>query len=349
VLAAPRGDAFRLRGLLVGLTDAAAREREERILARPRLHGKVVCGHANLAKCQDDRVREVPLTGHDHQAPVVFQAAHLGQGGQQRLVEGGRGPEAHDLASCGRFGKTRRRVDGDDAPRVDERHLVAQVLGLLHVMGHEQGRDPSVPHRLHQVPGVAPGLRVEPGGQLVQHGDRRAADQGERDRESLLLSARQIPEERLALVGQAEGLHEVLRIVRVPVEGGVQQQGLSCSQLGWLGALLQLHAHPLAQRGVVRERIEAEHPDRPSVRHAEPGDALHGRGLACAVRAKQAEDLALGHAETDVLDRYSRPITPVQVRNLDDRHAGSPNALGQTRPGSSVRLKTGNRKRWQAG
>ena len=147
MLAAPRGDAFRLRGLLVGPTDAAAREREERILQRPRLHGKVVCGHADLAKCQDDRVREVPLTGHDHQAPVVFQAAHLGQGGQQRLVEGGRGPQAHDLASCGRFGQARRRVGGDDAPRVDERHLVAQVLGLLHVMGHEHGRDPSVPHR----------------------------------------------------------------------------------------------------------------------------------------------------------------------------------------------------------
>jgi hypothetical protein len=82
VLAVPRDDTFRLRGLVVGLTDAAAREREERMLERPRLHGKVVCGHADLRECQDDRVREVPLTGHDHQAPVVFQAAHLGEAGQ---------------------------------------------------------------------------------------------------------------------------------------------------------------------------------------------------------------------------------------------------------------------------
>lgn len=82
MLAVPRDDTFRLRGLVVGLTDAAAREREERILERPRLHGKVACGHTDLRKCQDDRVREVPLTGHDHQAPVVFQAAHLGEAGQ---------------------------------------------------------------------------------------------------------------------------------------------------------------------------------------------------------------------------------------------------------------------------
>jgi hypothetical protein len=190
---------------------------------------KVVCAHADLHKRQDDRVHEVAPTGHDYPAPVVFHAAHLGKAGQQRLVEVGRGPEAHELASCGPFGKARRRVDGDDASRVDDRHPVAQVPGLLHVVGREHGRDPSVPHRLQLVPRVASGLRVEPGGQLVQHSDRRAADQGERDRQWLLLSAREIPEEPLALVGQAEGLHEPLRIVRVAGFAGVS---VACEPTG---------------------------------------------------------------------------------------------------------------------
>ena len=349
MLAAPRGDAFRLRGLLVGLTDAAAREREERILQRPRLHGKVVCGHADLAKCQDDRVREVPLTGHDHQAPVVFQAAHLGQGGPQRLVEGGRGrkrttlpPAAGSARRAGVSVATMRPAS--TSATWSHRCWASSMSWVTSRVATPRSRTAFTRSQVsRRACGSSPVVSSS-----------STAIVGRPIKESAMESRCFCPPDRSLknvsrLSDRPRGLHEVLRIVRVPVEGGVQQQGLSCSQLGWLGALLQLHTHPLAQRGVVRERIEAEHPDRPSVRHAEPDDALHGRGLACAVRAKQAEDLALGHAETDVLDRYSRPITPVQVRNLDDRHAGSPNALGQTRPGSSVRLKTGNRKRWQAG
>ena len=228
-----------------------------------------------------------------------------------------------------------RGVDGDDAPRVDQRHPVAEVLSLLHVVGYQQGRDAPVTHRPDQVPGVAPGLRVQPGRQLVQHRDRRPPDQGERDRQSLLLSAREVPEERPALVGQAQGRHELLRVVRVPVEGGVEQQGLCGSQLRRLGALLQLHAHPLAQHGVVHERIEAEHPDSPCVRHAEPDDALHGRRLASAVGAEQAEDLALGHRETPHIACADAKPRRSPLRPSQRLWAGS--------PGSSVLLQEGNR------
>jgi hypothetical protein len=64
-------------------------------------------------------------------------------------------------------------------------------------MGHPAGAD-----ALDQRPGVAPGLRVEAGGQLVEHGHLRAPGQRQRDRERLLLAAGQLAVPGAALPGQ---------------------------------------------------------------------------------------------------------------------------------------------------
>jgi hypothetical protein len=54
--------------------------------------------------------------------------------------------------------------------------------GLAHGLG---AGDAPVPDAGDQRPGIAPGLRVEAGGELVQHGDLRVADQGKRHRKPL--------------------------------------------------------------------------------------------------------------------------------------------------------------------
>jgi len=64
------------------------------------------------------------------------------------------------------------------------------------------------------VPGVAARLRVQPGGQLVEDRDLRVADEGERDRQPLLLAAGQLREPGTELVGEAQ-----LADQRVPVGG----------------------------------------------------------------------------------------------------------------------------------
>src|SRR5690606_996261 len=53
-------------------------------------------------------------------------------------------------------------------------------------VGDQQDRDPAVADLLDQLSSVAAGLRVQPGGQLVQYRDLRVAHQGERDRQPLL-------------------------------------------------------------------------------------------------------------------------------------------------------------------
>ena len=72
---------------------------------------------------------------------------------------------------------------------LDNRHAIAEALGLLHQMRGEQHRLATLANAAHHVPDRAPGLRIEPGRQLVEQDDLGIVDQRERDEEPLLLTA----------------------------------------------------------------------------------------------------------------------------------------------------------------
>ena len=95
---------------------------------------------------------------------------------------------------------------------------------------------------LDELPGVAAGARVEPGGQLVEDDDPGVADQRERDEQALLLAAGELAEPGGQLGGQAEAFGERAPVGRVRVEGGVQLQRLADGELGLQLALLELGA-----------------------------------------------------------------------------------------------------------
>ncbi len=105
-----------------------------------------------------------------------------------------------------------------EAARVDQRDAVGQALGLLHEVGHQDDRHAAGPDVLDELPRVAPGLRVEAGRELVEDRDLRVADERERDREPLLLAARELPEGGPALVGEPEIVQQPLRIAGLRVE-----------------------------------------------------------------------------------------------------------------------------------
>ena len=71
---------------------------------------------------------------------------------------------------------------------------VAEPLGLVHEVGDQQDGDAGGAHAFDQPPRFAAGVRVEPGGQLVEDGQLGVAHQRERDRHALLLAAGQLPE-----------------------------------------------------------------------------------------------------------------------------------------------------------
>ena len=164
---------------------------------------------------EDHRVDQLSGPGDDDVGAAAGDRAHLGKLAQQAVVEGGRGNEAHARPAAGPRGQAGRAVERDDMSGVDQGHPVAQPLGFLHEVRHQEDRHPAVPHALDEVPGVAPGLRIEPRRHLVEHGDLRPADQGQRDGQPLALAAGQGPVVVLALAGQTERVDQLPDVGRV--------------------------------------------------------------------------------------------------------------------------------------
>ena len=61
-----------------------------------------------------------------------------------------------------------RRALGDDPAAVHDDQPVAQLLGLVHVVGGEDERRPALLQPVEAIPDQVPGLRIEPGGGLVE-------------------------------------------------------------------------------------------------------------------------------------------------------------------------------------
>src|SRR6266536_737578 len=72
-----------------------------------------------------------------------------------------------------------------------DHHPVGQVLGLVHVVRGQQDALAEGAQVVDQLPGVAPGRGVEPGGGLVQEDQIRVADDPERQVEPALLPTRE--------------------------------------------------------------------------------------------------------------------------------------------------------------
>ena len=95
-------------------------------------------------------------------------------------------------------------------------------------------------------------------------------------------------------------------------------------ELGYPGlpgeaALLQDHADPLAEPGRLGRRVEAQDADRAAARRPEALQDLQRGGLACAVRAEQAEHFAVADVEVHAAQHLGRAVAHPQVANLDRR------------------------------
>jgi len=179
-------------------------------------------------------------------------------------------------------GEPFRGVDRHHPAGVQHRHPVAEPADLLHVVADQHDRDATGPDLLDQPPGVAPGVGVEAGAELVQDGDLGVADQGERDREALALAPGELVEAGVALAGQAELLQQPVGVGRVAVEGGEQLKGLAHPDPVVEVALLELDPDPLAQLGPVPPEVEPEHADGAAVGRPQPLDGL--RWWSCRPR-----------------------------------------------------------------
>src|SRR3954452_25147345 len=107
---------------------------------------------------------------------------------------------------------------------------------------------------------------------------------------------------------EAEPLEQLAPVGRALVERRVEPHRLGDRHpLGQLG-LLQLDPDVPAHGGPVVPRVDAEHAYAACIALSEPDDALDRRRLACAVRAENAEDLALLDGERHIVQYGPVPV-----------------------------------------
>ena len=102
--------------------------------------------------------------------------------------------------------------------------------------------------------------RVDAGGRLVEEGDLGPADQGERQRQPLLLAAGEVAPRRPATIAEADPLEQLVGVVRVVVVGGEQPQHLGRPDAGVDAAVLQHDADAAGELGVVGAADRARAP-----------------------------------------------------------------------------------------
>ena len=191
-----------------------------------------------------------------------------------------------------------RRPELQDLAVVHDRHPVAQRLRLVHVVGGEHHRLAAFVDGPQHIPQVAPGLRVQRRGRLVQEDDLRVVDQRARDGQPLRLAAGEFLGRVSALsVSATSSSISSTRCGRVPYSAAKVGQLFAGGQPLEERRRLQLDADPVAAASG-----SAARPARPStVTVPESGlaqalDDLQQGRLAGAVRSENAEELAVPDA-----------------------------------------------------
>ena len=109
----------------------------------------------------------------------------------ERLLDAGREAQLGDLARRVALDQLARRALGDDLRLVHDDEPVAELLGLVHVVGRQDERHAALLEPVEAVPEQVAGLRVEAGRRLVEQQQVRLVDQRPGDRQAPLHAARQ--------------------------------------------------------------------------------------------------------------------------------------------------------------
>ncbi len=236
-----------------------------------------------------------------------FGAELLDLGGRVgQLV--GREPQLEDLGGGVAGDELARGALGGDHAVVHHDQPVAQLLGLVHVVGGEDQRHAALLEPEQPVPDDVPGLRVEAGGGLVQDEDVRVVDEAPGDGQAALHPARQ----RVDLVpGPLGELDEVEQLVGPLVDqlarqaevASVDQHVLPHGELVVERVLLGNDPEAGADRRPIFHRVTTEDAKITTCRRRYAAEHAHGGGLPGPVRAEEAERFTLEKIKVDPVHR----------------------------------------------
>ena len=189
---------------------------------------------------------------------------------------------------------------------IDDRDAVAQLLGLFEIVRRQHHGDAAAVQFADIGPELLAQLDVDARGGLVQHQHRGRVDHRLGDHQAALHATGQGAGIGVGLVLQmhrAQQFHRAALRFRDAVEAGLDLQRLDGGEEGVEQDFLVDDAD--RRLGVARMRVDVEAPDAGMTLGLvdQPGQDVDQRGLARAIGAEQAEDLAARHIEADPVQR----------------------------------------------
>ena len=205
-------------------------------------------------------------------------------------------------------------------PGIHERDAVA-ALGLVHEVGRDEDGHALIARKIdQQFPEPVPRQRIDARGRLVEDEHLGLVHDGNREREPLANPQRQIRGALIEIILEAESSDQFgdtrLRLPRRQMEQmRMKIEVLPDRQFGVERERLRHVADAIARTHVARIERLSEQQRLAFARRQQAGQHLHGRGLAAAIRADEAEDLA-------PLDREAHPVDGGEVAETASEIAG---------------------------
>ena len=156
-------------------------------------------------------------------------------------------------------------------------------------------------------------MRVEPRRRLVEEEKVGVADEREAEVEPAALAPGERADSRIALLLEPDQLDDLVDRPRLLVIPAEEREALADGQRRVHRRGLEDDADLLAPPPIGSGRVRAEHGHRAGVALAVALEDLDGRGLARAVWAEEAEDLARGDLEADAADRFDLAVGFAQI------------------------------------
>jgi hypothetical protein len=172
----------------------------------------------------------------------------------------------------------------------------------------EQDGQPVAGHSPDLRPQLGPGLRVEPGGRLVEEQHVRSVDQTERDVEPALHTAGVGADRTVRGLGKIEPVEQLDHPLLEPaatqsVQPALQHEVVPAGGQRVGAGVLGDHSDPPPDPVRVAEHVVAVDHGPAGVRPGQRGQDLDSGGLAGAVRAEQAEHLAGADLDGEAVER----------------------------------------------
>ena len=215
------------------------------------------------------------------------------------------------------------------------RDAVGELLRLVEIVRRQQHRLAEQAQRADHLPRSAARCRVEPGRRLVEEEEIRVADERDAEVEPALLAAGERLHARVLLRGETDELDHLVDVARLLVVAGEHAVRLAHAEVRPELGLLEHDADPLAELGARVLWVVPEHGHLAGVAPSVALEDLDRRRLAGAVRAEQAEDLALLDVEIDAAHRREIAVGLLQAANGDRLHSSSTSACAHGGNGGS--------------